>query len=98
MALSTFVGAATGAVPWLHLALLLIWGYGGGLLVTLGRRTAIVGTQAIIAIVVFGRFSQPVPQAAGLAGLVWAGGAAQVAFAAVVRWPPSLRVQRDSLV
>jgi uncharacterized membrane protein YccC len=98
MALSTFVGAATGSVPWLHLALLVIWGYFGGLLVTLGRRTAVMGTQAIIAIVVFGRFSQPIPQAAGLAGLVLAGGAAQVAFAALVRWPPSLRVQRDSLV
>ncbi len=97
MALSTFIGAATGSVPWLHLALLVVWGYGGGLLVTLGRRTAVVGTQAIIAIVVFGRFSQPIPQAAGLAGLVLAGGSAQVAFAALVNWPPSLRVQRESL-
>jgi uncharacterized membrane protein YccC len=97
MALSTFVGASTGRVPWLHLALLVVWGYAGGLLVTLGRRPAIVGTQAIIAIVVFGRFAQPIPQAAGLAGLVLLGGAAQVAFALLVRWPPSLRVQRDSL-
>ena len=98
MAFSTFVGAASGAVPWLHLVLLVIWGYFGGLLVTLGRRTAVMGTQAIIAIVVFGRFDQPIPQAAGLAGLVLAGGAAQVAFATLVRWPPSLRVQRESLV
>jgi uncharacterized membrane protein YccC len=97
MALSTFVGAASGGVPWLHLLLLVVWGYGGGLLVTLGRRTAVVGTQAIIAIVVFGRFDQPIAQAAGLAGLVLGGGGAQVAFATLVRWPPSLRVQRDSL-
>jgi hypothetical protein len=44
--------------------------------------------------VVFGRFSQPPPAALGLAGLVLAGGCAQVLFLGIVRWPSPLRAQR----
>jgi uncharacterized membrane protein YccC len=97
MGLSTFAGAASGAVGWLHLVLLAAWAAAAGLLVVLGRRSAIVGTQAIIAIVVFGRFSQPIPAAAGLAGLVLAGGAVQVLFCALFGAPPALRVQRSAV-
>ena len=49
-----------------------------GLLVSVGNRGGVVGTQSIIALVVFGRFSQPADQALGLATLVLAGGLAQV--------------------
>jgi uncharacterized membrane protein YccC len=65
-----------------------------GLLVSVGNRGAVVGTQAVIAVVVFGRFSQPPLAALGLAGLVLAGGGAQVLFLSIVRWPSSLRAQR----
>jgi uncharacterized membrane protein YccC len=94
MATSTFVGGVTGSTTWLHLTVLCVWSAMAGLLVALGRRGAIVGTQAIIALVVFGRFSQPVLPALGLAGLVLAGGLTQVVFLSAVRWPTPLRAQR----
>ncbi len=94
MAASTFVGCVTGSVVWLHLVVLGVWSLLGGLLVALGKRGAVVGTQAIIAVVVFGRFSEAAPAALGLAGLVLAGGCAEVLFLALVRWSTPLRAQR----
>ncbi|MFZ0042141.1 MAG: FUSC family membrane protein, partial [Solirubrobacteraceae bacterium] len=96
MALSTFVGSVTGSIGWLHLIVLAMWALSAGLLVSLGQRGAIVGNQAVIALVVFGRFSGPASQALGLAGLVFAGGLAQVLFQAIIRWPSPLRVQRQA--
>jgi uncharacterized membrane protein YccC len=94
MSVSTFVGCVTGSLPWLHFALLCVWTLTGGLLVGLGNRGGVIGTQAIIAFLVFGRFGQPAAAAAGLAGLVLAGGLSQVLFLSVVRWPTPLRFQR----
>jgi uncharacterized membrane protein YccC len=96
MAVSTFVGCVTGSVSWLHLVVLGVWSLLGGLLVALGRRGAVVGTQAIIAVIVFGRFNEPAPAALGLAGLVFAGGCAQVLFLTVGRWSAPLRAQRGA--
>jgi uncharacterized membrane protein YccC len=97
MALSTFLGSATGSLPWLHLIVVSAWALAAGLLVALGRRGTVVGTQAVIGIVVFGRFGEPLPGALGLAGLVLAGGLAMVLFGAVVRWPPPLKLQRRAV-
>jgi uncharacterized membrane protein YccC len=97
MGLSTFAGSASGRVVWLHLALLVVWCLAAGLIVAVGRRSAVVGSQAIIAFVVFGRFSQPLPGAAELAGLVLAGGAVQVLFSSLFGAPPALRVQRSAV-
>lgn len=94
MAISTFVGSVTGVHASLHLALLFVWCLTGGLLVVVGNRGGVVGTQAIIAFVVFGRFGEPAPAAAGLAALVFAGGIAQVVLQSIVRWPTPLRAQR----
>lgn len=94
MAISTFVGCITGSVTWLHIALLCLWAFMGGLLVAAGNRGGAVGTQAMIAFVVFGRFSEGAAQALGLATLVLTGGLAQVAFLTIVRWPLPLRGQR----
>lgn len=88
MAVSTFVGCVTGSVTWIHLCVLCLWSLMGGLLVVVGNRGGVVGTQAIIAVVVFGRFSEPAPAALGLAGLVLIGGLAQVLLQGSVRWPP----------
>jgi uncharacterized membrane protein YccC len=96
MSLSTFVGCITGSLPWLHFAVLCVWSLAGGLLVALGNRGGAVGTQSIIAFVVFGRFSQPAGPAFGLASLVLAGGLAQVVFQSIVRWPTPLRSQRHA--
>src|SRR5579859_4140618 len=94
MAASTFLGGVTGSVTWVHLLVLGLWSYAAGLLVSVGPRGGVLGTQAIIAAVVFGRFSQPAPQALGLAGYVLAGGLTQVVFLSLVRWPRPLSVQR----
>jgi hypothetical protein len=96
MSLSTFVGCVTGSLPWLHFGLLCLWTLVGGLMVGLGNRGGVVGNQAIIAFVVFGRFSQPADSSAALAGLVLAGGLSQVLFLGLVRWPTPLRVQRSA--
>jgi uncharacterized membrane protein YccC len=94
MAVSTFVGCVTGSVSWLHLLVLCLWSFMGGLLVGVGNRGGVIGTQAIIAVVVFGRFSEPPSKALGLAGLILAGGLAQVVFLSVIRWPSPLRGKR----
>jgi uncharacterized membrane protein YccC len=96
MAISTFVGCVTGSISWLHIGVLCAWSFMGGLLVGVGNRGGVVGTQAIIAVVVFGRFSEPAPGALGLAALVLAGGLAQVVFLSVIRWPLPLRAQRTA--
>jgi uncharacterized membrane protein YccC len=96
MAVATFVGGVTGAVTWVHIAVLCLWSLMAGLLVSLGPRGGVVGNQAIIAIVVFGRFSAPADQALGLATLVLTGGLAQVTFLSVIRWPLPLRNQRGA--
>lgn len=94
---ATVAGSATGGHPWLHLALLVALCVCAGLLVSVGRRGTVPGTQAIIAYIVFGRFPQPLGSAFGLAGLVMAGGALQAAFAATVALPPAWRQQRQAL-
>jgi uncharacterized membrane protein YccC len=94
MALATFVGCVTGSVGWLHLVVVFVWALMAGLLVSLGNSGAVVGTQAVIAVAVFGRFSQPAAASAGLAGLILAGGWSQVLFLALVGWPGALRAQR----
>ncbi|MGN6872746.1 MAG: FUSC family protein [Solirubrobacteraceae bacterium] len=96
MSFSTFVGCVTGSLPWLHFGLLCVWTLIGGLMVGLGNRGGVVGNQAIIAFVVFGRFSQPADASLALAGLILAGGLSQVLFLGVVRWPTPLRVQRTA--
>jgi uncharacterized membrane protein YccC len=96
MALSTFVGCVTGSVLWVHVLVLCLWSLTGGLLVGVGNRGGVVGNQAIIAVVVFGRFSQPPAEAVGLAGLVLTGGLAQVLFLSIIRWPLPLRAQRQA--
>jgi len=98
MGLSTFAGAATGQYAGLHFAVVAGWSFVAGLLVALGPRGGTVGLQAIIAIIVFGRFPQPLPAAAGLAGLVVAGGLVQVLSCGLVGLSPGLRPQRAALV
>ena len=96
MAAATLVGCVTGSVLWIHLIVLAAWSLGGGLLVGIGRQAGAVGFQSILAVVVFGRFTEPLGPALGLAGLVGAGGLTEVAFLALVRWPTPLAVQRGA--
>ena len=95
MGFATFAGSVSGGVLWVHLIVLAALSLAGGMLVGVGNRGAVLGNQAIIAAIVFGRFYEPVAQAAALAGLVLAGGLTQVLFLSVVRWPAPLRAQRQ---
>lgn len=97
MALATLLGSVTGNMPALHLAVVFVWALGAGLLVAIGPQAAVLGTQGVIAVVVFGRFGQSLPGALQLAGLVLAGGLATTLFAAIVRWPTPLRARRRSV-
>ncbi|HET6816384.1 MAG TPA: FUSC family protein [Mycobacteriales bacterium] len=85
MAVSTFVGSlvAGHAVP--MVALLTLWGFAAGLMVALGRPASIVGVQAVVAFVVFGRYPGGVAQSAAHAGWVVAGGSLQLLFAHLLR-------------
>jgi hypothetical protein len=94
MGVSVFAGTVTDPYLWLHTLVLAVWSFGAGLLVSFGKTQAIIGTQAIIAFVVLGRFS-PLPlDALGLG----AGALVEVVALLVLRLPPSLRFQRNRLV
>src|SRR6202012_3694339 len=60
MGFATFAGSVSGGVLWVHLIVLAALSLAGGMLVGVGNRGAVLGNQAIIAAVVFGRFSEPV--------------------------------------
>jgi uncharacterized membrane protein YccC len=93
MGLSTFVGSATGSIAGLHLGLLTLWSFLGALMIVVAPERSIIGTLAIIAFIVFGRFTEPVDGAARLAGFVVAGGAAQVIVAFLARWPHHMAIE-----
>jgi uncharacterized membrane protein YccC len=97
MALSTFVGSATAHDHIAHLIVLVVWGFAGGLLVALGDTGSIVGTQATMAIIAFGRFAEPVGGAAKIAGELAAGAAFQILLAAVTSWTLGFRIQRSTV-
>lgn len=97
MGLSAFVGTASAGTPWLHLSVLVPWCFAAGLLVAFGQTQAAIGSQAIIAYTVLGRFSGSLALAAHLGALVALGALVEVAALLILRLPPSLRYQRNQL-
>jgi len=97
MTLSTFAGSVTGSTVWLHFILLAGWGFGAGLMSAVSTGAAVIGLQAVVGLIVFGRFPESAGGAARLAGFVLAGGMAQVLAAAVVHLPPALGRQRRAV-
>lgn len=97
MALSVFVGSASGELGWLHTGVLIPWCLAGGLLVSLGGAATSVGIQGIVALIVFGQFAEPPPAALGLAGCVLAGGAIAIASLGLTRSPVTSAVQRRAV-
>ncbi len=77
MAVATFVGSATGANPWVRIAVIGLWAGGWGFVVAVEPRSQQVGINAIVALLVFGRFPGPAGYAVRLAGVVAAGGGLQ---------------------
>jgi hypothetical protein len=64
---------------------------------SLGNTPAMVGNQAVIAFIVYGRFAEPGPTALVLAAYVIAGGLVQVALSVAFHWPLALKAQREAL-
>jgi len=94
MGVAAFIGTITVPIAWLHVALLVPWCFGAGMLVVYGQTQAAIGTQAIIAYVVLGRFSGSALAALHLSLLVVGGALIEVVALIVLRLPPTLRHQR----
>jgi uncharacterized membrane protein YccC len=97
MGVSAFVGTASASTPWLHLAILVPWCFAAGLLVAFGQTQAAIGSQALIAYTVLGRFSGSLALASHVGLLVSLGALAEVVALVALRLPPSLRYQRNQL-
>jgi len=97
MGMSVFVGTATVGVAWLHYSLLVAWCFAAGLMTLFGLTAGAIGTQAVIAFLLLGRFAGTPGVALHLALVVTAGALVEVGALVVLRLPPSLRIQRLSL-
>jgi Fusaric acid resistance protein-like/FUSC-like inner membrane protein yccS len=97
MAGVTFVGSVSGQIGWLHFGLLAPTCLVAGLLGSLGNTPAMVGNQAIIAFIVYGRFAEPGPAALELAAFVIAGGLVEIVLSVGFHWPVALKGQRQAL-
>jgi uncharacterized membrane protein YccC len=97
MALAVALGVATTSQTWLHVLLMVPLCLVAGFATVFGITQGVIGTQAIIAFVVLGRFSGSFVTALHLGLLVLIGACVEVAALVVLRLPPSLRVQRFQL-
>jgi Fusaric acid resistance protein-like len=88
MALGTFVGSATSGYAGLHVVAVAFFTFVGGLLVAVEPAVTAVGLNAIVGLVVYGRFPGSPETALKSAGLVAAGGLFQVVLVLVVRGRP----------
>jgi uncharacterized membrane protein YccC len=96
-AVSTFVGGLVAGHVTALIAVLAVWGFAAGICVALGRDATIVGVQAVMGLVVFGRFPGSVAASAAHAGLVLAGGGFQGLLAAAIRPPQRFVSERRTL-
>ncbi len=97
LGVSVFVGTLTSAEPWLHTALLVPLCFAAGMAVIYGQTQAVLGSQALVAYVVLGRFGGSAVQALHLGLLVCAGALVEIVALVVLRLPPTLRFQRASV-
>jgi uncharacterized membrane protein YccC len=88
MALGTFVGSATSGYAGLHVVAVALFTFLGGLLVAVEPALTAVGLNAIVGLVVYGRFPGSPETALKSAGLVAAGGLFQVLLVVVLRGRP----------
>lgn len=88
MALGTFVGSATSGYAGLHVVAVALFTFAGGLLVAVEPAVTAVGLNAIVGLVVYGRFPGSPETALKSAGLVAAGGLFQVVLVLVLRGRP----------
>src|SRR5450432_2665201 len=88
MAFGTFVGSSTSGYVGLHVVAVAAFTFGCGLLVAVEPVATVVGLNAVVGLVVYGRFPATPQTALQSAGLVAAGGLFQVVLAVVVRGRP----------
>ncbi len=86
MSLSVFVGATVGHVLGIDMVVVGLAGFAAGLLVSLGRSAATVGVQSVLLLLVYSHFKLTPVAALRAAGIVFAGGMAQMLLIIVV-WP-----------
>ena len=87
MTVSTFVGSLVAGHPVAAVPTLVVWGFAAGLMVALGQAATIVGVQAVVSFVVFGRYPGGVALSAAHAGWVLAGALGQLGCAHLLRAP-----------
>jgi uncharacterized membrane protein YccC len=97
MALGTFVGSTTSRYAGLHVVAVALFTFVGGLLVAVEPAVTAVGLNAIVGLVVYGRFPGSPETALKSAGLVLAGGLFQVVLIAVFRRRPQVGRALDGL-
>lgn len=85
-ALSGYAGFVFGAQRDAMIALALVWGFAGGMLVLFGTAATRVGMTSMILLVIAAATPLPAAAAVAAAALLFAGGALQ-ALLAVVAWP-----------
>src|SRR4051794_22490405 len=97
MALSTFVGSLCAGHAAAVAAALALWGFAAGLLVVLGQAATITGVQAVIGLLVFGRYPGGVGTSALHAAAVMSGGLLQTLLSVVLRPMRPLGTERAAL-
>lgn len=97
MAASTFVGSLCSGHVAAVVITLALWGFVAGLMVALGRAATVTGVQALIGLIVFGRYPGGMGTAALHAGWVLAGGLMQTLFAVVLRPPRRHGPERQAI-
>jgi uncharacterized membrane protein YccC len=97
MSASTFVGSLVAGHTAFMLMVLALWAFGAGLVVVLGRSATIIGTQAVMGLIVFGRYPGAVDVATLHAAWVFAGAGFQGVLAAVFRSPQRFAAERRTL-
>lgn len=96
-ALSTVVGSLTAHAVAAELLALAVWGAVAGLLAGAGPAATVVGVQAVVGLVVLGRFPLTPAGAAAAAGEVLLGSAGQVLLCGLLRAPARNPVERRAL-
>ncbi len=94
LGVSAVVSTLTASQPWLHALVLVPWCFMAGMAVVFGQTQAVLGSQAIVAYVVLGRFAGSALTALHLGLLVTLGAFVEVGALLVLRLPPTLRYQR----
>ncbi|HUA07690.1 MAG TPA: FUSC family protein [Candidatus Acidoferrales bacterium] len=86
MAFSTAIAQLCSHSVELGVLALALWGFGYGMIAALGPAEAAIGVNAVIALVIFEHFPQPLPIAVGCVLLMFGGGLLQTLLL-VVLWP-----------